>query len=391
MTDIKDWPLLDKEKLFGYLGWNSYRSERYRLLYIATPKVACTTLKWWFADLEGYTQILRQVTDSFETDPDMVIHDNFYKVAPNVTGLPPDALSEPLTSESYFRFAVVRNPYKRIFSAWQSKLLLKEPIQIAPYLNCGFFNQSIEKTGDIATAFEGFLEHLAANEAPSYWDVHWTPQVILLRPDLINYSKLVKIENAKELSTALSEWLGPQFIDPFANRCANESLIPYLPELVTERSSELIRSLYAEDFKTFGYGKQPPEAKETFTADQFKLAFKAIAIIRKRHKRLGQRNSQITSLTQTVVEREGQCAEREQSIAALQTQVQDLLTGNAWLTSQREAWEKTPAEREQFIAELTSQLHKITERLNANDAALKRIHSHRIMRFINLLSNNKLF
>jgi hypothetical protein len=447
MIDVNDWPLPDKEKLFGYLGTNSYRSERYKLFYVATPKVACTSLKWWFADLEGYTQVLREITDSAETDPDLVIHDSFHKVAPNVAGLYPEALLEPLTSDAYFRFAVVRNPYKRIFSAWQSKLLLREPLQVAPYLNCGFYNQRIEKGSDIATAFEGFLEHLAANEAPDFWDVHWTPQASLLRPDLVHYSKLVKIENAKELSTALSEWLGPRFVDPFATRRTNESLIPYLPEFVTERSAELIRSLYAEDFEAFGYDKQPPEAKETFSADQFNLAFKAIALIRGRHQRLGERNGRVISLTQVIADRaqsiaalqvqvqelltgnawlssqreawEKAAADREQSIAALQVQVQELLTGNAWLTSQREAWEKAAADREQSIAALQVQVQELLtgnawlssqhaawesasvlsdakikhldERLKASDAVLNRIRSHRGMKLINYFSRTKLF
>ena len=52
-------------------------------------------------------------------------------------------------------------------------------------------------------------------------------------------------------------------------------------------------------------------------------------------------------------------AEREQSIVALQAQVQDLLTGTAWLTSQREAWEQTAAEREQSIAALQGQVQEL--------------------------------
>ena len=71
---------------------NGYCSERHKLFYVATPKVACTSIKWWFADLEGYTQVLREITDSAETDPDLVIHDNFHRVAPNVAGLLPGAL-----------------------------------------------------------------------------------------------------------------------------------------------------------------------------------------------------------------------------------------------------------------------------------------------------------
>ena len=300
MINIDDWPDLDKEKLFSYLGDNAFRSEKNKLLYIATPKVACTSLKWWFAELEGFAKDIRQNKSSAESDPDLMIHDSFHRVAPNITGLIPTSLIESLTSDGYFRFAVVRNPYKRIFSAWQSKLLLREPLQVGPYIGCDFYNQSIENSADLATAFENFLEHLATNEAPNFLDVHWTPQADLLRPDLINYSKLVKIENANELSTALSEWLGAKFVNPFSTRNANESLIPYLPELITKRSAELIQKLYVKDFITFGYSVEMPLSVETFSNAQFNLAFKAIEIIRGRHQRLGEMSGQITSLNQAL-------------------------------------------------------------------------------------------
>ena len=39
---------------WNYLRWNSYLSTRHKLLYVATPKVAWTSVKWWFAALEGY-------------------------------------------------------------------------------------------------------------------------------------------------------------------------------------------------------------------------------------------------------------------------------------------------------------------------------------------------
>jgi Sulfotransferase family len=320
MKNINDWPALDKGKLFSFLGDNALKSAKYKLLYVATPKVACTSLKWWFAELEGYTKQLCEITDSAETDPDLIIHDSFYKVAPSVTGLLPDALLEPLTSDDYFRFAVVRNPYKRIFSAWQSKLLLREPLQIAPYINCGFYNQTIENAADVAKTFEGFLEHLAANEVPNFLDVHWTPQADLLRPDLISYSKLVKIENAKELSAALSEWLGVEFVDPFATRRTNESLIPYLPELITARSAELIRLLYARDFATFGYDEEIPPAKETFSTEQFRLAIKAIEMIRARHQRMGDMGATFVNQAK-VVDEQAKVIEEQAKVADEQAKV----------------------------------------------------------------------
>lgn len=324
MNDIHNWPLPDKEELFNYLRFNSYRSEQYKLFYVATPKVACTSIKWWFASLEGHSQVLRGITDSIETDHDLVIHETFYKVAPNVTGLVSEDLAVALTSDSYFRFAVVRNPYKRIFSAWQSKLLLQEPLQIGPYLQCNFFHHPIECADDIAAAFEGFLEHLLINEASSYLDAHWTPQATLLRPDLINYALLVKIENAQELSQALAKRLGGYIPDPFANRRKNESILPYLPGFVTERSAELIRTLYAEDFETFGYDRQPPEAKETLSTDQFNLVRKAIVLIRGRHQRMGEHNVQKAALNQAIADYEDQIANHNVKIAHLNEVVSEL-------------------------------------------------------------------
>ena len=188
------------QTLAHYLRDNAFLSRRHRLLYVGTPKVACTSLKWWFASIEGCAEALREVTQSQESAPELAIHDKFREVAPHVTGLDLEHLSEGLTSDAYFRFAVVRNPYKRIFSAWQSKLLLREPIQSGPYIKSEFFHHSIQRGRDVVAAFEGFLDHLASKEAPSFWDHHWTPQAALLRPDLINYSKLTKIENTGELT-----------------------------------------------------------------------------------------------------------------------------------------------------------------------------------------------
>jgi hypothetical protein len=270
-----------------YLRWNALRSTKRKLFYVATPKVACTSLKWWFARLEGYGGALQANSEeSKETSPELIIHDSLYKVAPDVAGLAPECLVEAIVSDDYFRFALVRNPFKRIFSAWQSKLLLREPLQIAPYIEKAFYHRTISSKAAVAEAFELFLEHLAKEEAPTYWDVHWTPQVNLLRPDIIHYTNLSQIENACELERLLAGWLGDQIASPFANRMANESLVPYQEEFISDRSAQLVRTLYSADFELFGYDTRPPREKESFSSDEFNLALKAIEMIRARHERI---------------------------------------------------------------------------------------------------------
>lgn len=309
---------IDAEINWTYLQWNSYLSTRHKLLYVATPKVACTSLKWWFAALEGHAQVLRGSNGSLETDPDLVIHDTFHKVAPNVTGLLPDALAEALASEDYFRFAVVRNPYRRIFSAWQSKILLREPLQIGAYLGHDFIHHPIHHKDDISVAFEKFLEYLAVNESPVFWDVHWTPQIELLRLDLINYSIVAKIEDTAALSQALLARLGPGIQDPFESKRSNESLIPYLPELVSVRSCQLIRSIYARDFEAFGYEVNAPSSTTKFSAAQCDVAISAIAMLRGKNQRFAEmqttQKSQVSILDSALIEKEAKIAALSQEL-----------------------------------------------------------------------------
>ncbi|MCO7553312.1 glycosyltransferase [Metapseudomonas otitidis] len=317
---VNEWPGKEKSKFMDYLQWNSFRSERHRLFYVATPKVACTTLKWWFANLEDCSQEVRAIENNPESDAELAVH-HAHLVAPNLTGLSQSEISNVLDSDSYFKFAVVRNPYQRIFSAWQSKILLREPLQVGPYVDTDFYHYPIKTAADIANAFEIFLEHLAANEAPAYWDHHWTPQADLLRPDFINYTCIVKIEESETLTHKLGTWLRRYIPSPFQGRRSNESLIPYASELVTKRSAELIRILYAHDFDAFGYDKQTPEVKASFSVEQYDTAITAIKIIRARHKRLGERNELIVGLNDRLVQCEGQISNLVQAVAERDSQI----------------------------------------------------------------------
>ncbi len=380
--------------LVDFLRNNAFLSNRYRLLYVSTPKVACTSLKWWFAALEGHAQTLRGLGDTRESDLDLLIHDNFYKVAPNVTGLSMKVLAEPLESDSFFRFALTRNPYKRVFSAWQSKLLLREPLQIDPYVRSDFFYHPIDSRDDIALAFERFLEHVSANEAPSFWDQHWTPQTMLLRPGEVRYSLVAKIEKPRELSDALAKWSNGTLPDPMAVPRKNESLIPYLPEFLTPRSAEMIRSLYADDFRVFDYDVEPPPAKEAFDDGQLDVAIKAVKLIRARHERLGARAVQVEELRKAVAERDTRVADLNQVVAGHDVEIAErearladldrtLVDRDGELTGLRDAivrisvdvaaLESALAERDARIAEQDASVAKASQESKAlRDAVAQR-------------------
>jgi glycosyltransferase involved in cell wall biosynthesis len=283
----------EDSRMWKNLRYSLFVSEKYKLLYVSTPKVACTSLKWWFAALEGASKQILEAKLSAESDPDLVIHDTFHSIAPGVAGRSFEDVQEPLNSDEFFRFAVVRNPYKRLFSAWQSKVLLQEPLQMDGYRGSEFLNYPVNDRQGVAEAFEAFLEYLLKYEAPNFRDVHWMSQYSLLNPQLINYSIISQIEDLGDLRKALTAHLGDEVPDPFGSKPANESLIPYRQEFFTARAEELVRVMYRKDFEFFGYEQALPADREEFSDEELSLALKAINLIKGRHQRLDEIRSEL--------------------------------------------------------------------------------------------------
>jgi hypothetical protein len=314
----------DDQRLLDYFSWNSCVSDERKLFYVATPKVACTSVKWWFAELEGVVQAVQQAKSSSETDPELAIHDTLLAVAPGMFVRSPERLAQ-IKADGYFSFALVRNPYKRIFSAWQSKILLREPLQIVPYEGQDFVEYPIELMSDVTGAFECFLEYLYVHERGDFKDCHWTPQYDLLQPALFPYSAVSKIEDTAALDAALRAHLAEAYVSPFTTARANESMIPYLPEFISPRSKELIEELYSRDFEEYGYSKVIPPAKESFSQEQLTVALKGVELLRGRHQRMGEMR---------------QC---------LNEQMADLLKDKEWLVGDRDTWAAFAKSKEEQI------------------------------------------
>ncbi|MGC9261350.1 MAG: glycoside hydrolase family 99-like domain-containing protein [Phycisphaerae bacterium] len=301
MTDA-DW---------NYLSYGSFVSYQYLLHYISTPKAACTSLKWWFAELDAPEFSAYDPLRSYETDPRLTIHDTLHLGCPRMTGLNVAELKKILASQDFFRFALVRNPFTRIFSAWQSKILLREPLQSDRYIATDFYNQEIKSITDVARNVQSFLEYLDANEWPHIADPHWTPQAEVLRIGKLRYAQIAKVEEPEHLWKNLTDRVGPAaFKDP-AQYTYNESLLAYTPLFFTDRSIQLVRKLYAADFMAFDYSLVPPAEKHEVSQSQIDLAMKAVAMIRGRNRRfmdvrraLDNSDTQATKFQQEIVQRD---------------------------------------------------------------------------------------
>ncbi|MBN6740055.1 sulfotransferase family 2 domain-containing protein [Acidithiobacillus sp. MC6.1] len=236
------------------------------LHFIATPKAACTAIKWWLANLESADWSLVNGLDSMESEPSLRIHDLLQRALPHAVSKDIPALFDACADPKVFRFAFVRNPYTRAFSGWLSKLAVQEAEQIGNYREAAFARMPLRNREEVRQAFEAFLQYLLESEAPDRWkDPHWIPQTLLLRSDRIHYSQIFPVEEMAAAMQTLTNKLNSQGLTavPTLGRY-NESLFPYARSYLTEQSIALIRQLYASDFQAFGYDPEIVPAGKAF-------------------------------------------------------------------------------------------------------------------------------
>lgn len=140
---------------------------------------------------------------------------------------------------SYYKFAFVRNPYDRLFSAWKY-------LQSSPHTeDREWYSDKISQY----TTFEDFVRNWLTIKNARTWK-HFVPQSdYILMNNAIAVDDVFKLENMKSSIVLLEDKLGRKFDVKHDNRgeIINEC-DPY-----TEEMKMIVRSVYAKDFEVFNY------------------------------------------------------------------------------------------------------------------------------------------
>ncbi len=235
------------------------------LMAVSNPKVACTSLKWWFAQQAGVSDetVYQQLTR--EAVPELAVHDVLPRLRPDVANVTLEALDTLIANKQVRKIAFLRNPYTRLFSAWQSKILIRDPLSTA----WRTFSESEEgrQAGTSTTmgiSIESirhdltlFVEFLMRDQQSLNEDAHFRPQWLHLRPDLIGYDFLGRIELG---AATLAEHLGNCGAPPsvLAGPPRNVSILPFDPDFMSDEAIQGVREIYRDDFRNFAYETDPP-------------------------------------------------------------------------------------------------------------------------------------
>lgn len=233
----------------------------YRVVFVPVPKGGCTSVLWLLADLAGYEDERFMASVSGQVSPVMTIHDlTLWQDRFRWSRLSEQRRDEITGDDGWLRFTTVRDPASRLWSAWQSKLLLREPGYVARFGDAPWFPQQPQRPVEVMHAFRAFVRALAGDLDERPVDVHWAPQKrILETAPALNF--IGRLESMPDAVGRLRRHMGNNRWNSGRLRRENRSLLPYNPAVFDDETAEIVNTVYADDFEAYGYTPLPRTAR----------------------------------------------------------------------------------------------------------------------------------
>ena len=239
---------------------------RWQAMYVSVNKAACTSLKWLVAELQDENPERFHRSVSREVTRIMTIHRrHLWQKTPMAKRLPDDQLAAISPDNGWFVFGVVRHPTARLFSAWQSKLLLREPWFAEQYGGEEWFPRAPRTGDDIVAEFIRFVGLVVQDpEQRIMRNRHFAPQGWMLASDRMPYTRIYKTSEIPELLRDFEAHLRARGYTggPLKLPRANETPLKPIAALFTPEVLDASRALYADDFERFGYDDAMPGGVE---------------------------------------------------------------------------------------------------------------------------------
>lgn len=226
------------------------------MVYISVTKVACTSLRWMVADLVGEDFEMFYRAPAAHQSRLMTIHTHrtLWEHSPQLKDVDPELMTQISRDNGWFIFAVVRDPWSRLWSGWQSKFLVRHAGYVAGYGDEPWFPRVPEKPSDVIEDWTRFINARPwATNAELAKDVHFKPQVASVRPQGINYTQIYDITNMSQLFADIRAHLeSVGKAQPLYLPRANETPLALTAEVLSNGIAEAIKDSYQVDFDAFG-------------------------------------------------------------------------------------------------------------------------------------------
>ena len=224
-----------------------------RVLYVPTTKVASSTARLLLAEANGtYRPERLRWTDAPNISVDQGIHNLEVSGLQYFEFLPETQRDHILTSSNWWRVGLLRDPYARLYSVWENRVLLRAP---SPWLKNFQHKCSevlIDGRLDYAASFRKFVNVLRAEPEIFGDDPHFKSQRTHLGGDQVAFTHLFRVDKPGELdifATQLGQRVGMK-IEP---RRLNEGLGLKHLDVMDAQTASVVEQIYEDDFDAYGF------------------------------------------------------------------------------------------------------------------------------------------
>lgn len=249
----------------GQVNYHFNFSLRHRYLYVQNSKCGCTYLKSSLTQVEladarffdasyRYTDYRVVVPDAMGKSPHQPVNRAVF-VKPYQLGV--HEFDRLLANPAMFRFAVVRNPYKRALSAYFDTMRKGR----APFLT---LRASLARVKGIEPAavlpeevrFTEFLlaiEQQAQEQGWKHVDQHYRAQSVHLSDDIVRYDRIFRMEQFDEALIEIGTRIGVRLPPGNRGRHLTHSNERMAEGYADPACRSLVQRIYAADLERYGY------------------------------------------------------------------------------------------------------------------------------------------
>jgi hypothetical protein len=257
-----------------------------RILYLPIPKAGWTTVLWLLAEVAGIPAETFDHSTLPGVSPALTVHDmSLWAPGRRLADYEGEERERVLTEDGWLRFSVVRDPAPRLWSAWQSKLLLREPRFVTDYGDEPWFPRIPHDPDEPLEDFRRFVAAVAAGEAV---DVHWCVQHELV--DRLPLDHVGQLE-ALDDTLAVVRAHVPDGLWPEKTRHENRTPLPMPRAAFDEATADALNRHFAPDYEAFGYDRVEPSADDVAMAEWRERVTPIVPLVQdtiERHVRIGQ-------------------------------------------------------------------------------------------------------
>jgi hypothetical protein len=227
---------------------------RSKVVYVATPKAACTTIKTMLATAEGtHRPEMADRLAIMHVSRAQTIHHPAVHGLRRLVDLPEREQHEILASPEWVRIAGLRDPVSRAYSAWENRIFMRAHRRNPALIQLAH-DVLLDGRIDLVASFARFAIVLGENADPFMADHHFLPQSHVVRSDLHRIDKLVHVDRPGEMD-ALAELISRRSGQRVVAQRLNEGLGVPLRRVCDQHTANRLMATYESDYAAFGFAR----------------------------------------------------------------------------------------------------------------------------------------